>query len=80
MQALQKIVFVSIILLIGLFSLQLNLRSKTNFYLQSGRSLDLKKISHQKQNELKEYNGPLIFPTDTIKKYYLNNDHSQIQL
>ena len=80
MQPLQKIVFVSIILLIGLFSLQLNLKSKTNSYLHPQKQVEIKKVKGQKDGELKDYSGPLIFPVDTIKKYYLNYGQSQMQL
>jgi hypothetical protein len=76
----QKIAFVSIILLIGLFSLQLNLKSSAGFYKPVQAETDNLQIEHVNSKPLKNKNVPHIFPLDTIEKYYFNNSQHLIKL
>lgn len=75
---MQKITFVSIILLIGLFSLQLNLKKSVGFYNPAQAQTDNLKIEHVNSKPLKNKHVPHIFPLDTIEKYY--NSQAVIKL
>lgn len=73
MDGMQKIGFVSIILLIGLFSLQLGLQ-KVNYLKAETRTEPLRIETEpvDYMEDLQNYDGPLIYPIDTIRKYYLD--------
>ena len=81
MDGMQKIGFVSIILLVGLFSLQMGLQ-KQDFY-KPHASENIQRIESEPveyMEDLKNYQGPLLFPIDTIRKYYLDPSKRELLL
>lgn len=78
---MQKIGFVSIILLIGLFSLQLGLQ-KVNYLKAETTNTHMRMETEPVDflEDLQNYDGPLIYPTDTIRKYYLDPKQRKLLL